>query len=168
MHVLYLVSVWLHLLAVITWVGGMAFLVVVVVPFLRRGDRAQAAALLRDTGKRFRTVGWICFAIVLVTGTYNLWARGVRFGSFLDADWRASPFGTAVLVKLSLFVAVLLLSAIHDFAIGPRASDELVRAPGSARGERLRRLASRMGRGNALLALALVAMGVILVRGWPW
>jgi putative copper resistance protein D len=168
MRVLYLLSVWLHLLAVITWVGGMAFLVLVVVPWLRRGDRAQAAALLRDTGMRFRTVGWICFAIVAVTGTYNLWARGVRLGNFADADWRASPFGTAVLVKLGLFAAVLVLSAIHDFAIGPRASDELVGAPGSPRGERLRRLASRMGRGNALLALALVAMGVILVRGWPW
>jgi copper resistance protein D len=167
-RVAYLVSVWLHLLAVITWVGGMAFLVTVVVPWLRKGDRAQAAALLRDTGRRFRTVGWVCFAIIAVTGTYNLWARGVRLGSFLDAGWRGSPFGQAVLVKLGLFAVVLVVSAIHDFSVGPRASDELVRAPGSPRAERLRRAASLMGRGNALLAIALVAVGVILVRGWPW
>jgi uncharacterized membrane protein len=167
-RVLYLVSVWLHILAAITWVGGMIFLVTVVVPWLRRGDRAQAATLLRETGTRFRTVGWICFAVIAVTGTYNLWARGVRLGNLVDPAWLASPFGRAVVIKLALFAVVIAMSAIHDFSVGPRASDALERAPGSADAERLRRQASLMGRGNALLALALVAMGVILVRGWPW
>jgi putative copper resistance protein D len=168
MRVLYLLSVWLHILAVITWVGGMIFLVTVVVPWLRRGDRAMAATLLRETGIRFRTVGWSCFAGVAITGTYNLWARGVRLDDFVRAEWLATPFGRAVVLKLGLFLSVLAVSAYHDFVVGPRASDEMERAPGSARAERLRHLASRLGRGNAMLALALVAVGVILVRGWPW
>lgn len=166
MRLLYLLSVWLHILAAITWIGGMFFLVLVVVPWMRRGNREQGAALLRQTGERFRTVGWIAFAVLIVTGTYNLWARGVRPGDFLREEWLVSPFGRAVMMKLSLFAMVLVVSAIHDFVVGPRAVEAVER--GSSQSEGLRRLASLMGRGNALLALALVAMGVILVRGWPW
>lgn len=167
-HRLYLLSVWLHILAATVWIGGMFFLVLVVVPWLRSGDRAGAATFLRETGERFRTVGWTCFAVLLVTGTFNLWTRGVRFGDFARPAWRASPFGKAVLWKLGVFAIVLLVSAYHDFLIGPRATRALGEDPRSALAERLRRRASLLGRLNALLALVLVAIAVILVRGWPW
>lgn len=171
-HQLYLLSVWIHILAAITWIGGMFFLVLVVVPWLRRGDRASAVAFLRDTGLRFRTVGWACFAILLATGIFNLWSRGVRLSDFGNATWRGSPFGRAVLDKLTVFALVLIASAIHDFIVGPRATraaaggEAAATDPGEM--ERMRRWASRLGRLNALLALVLVALGVILVRGWPW
>jgi len=63
---------------------------------------------------------------------------------------------------------VLVVSAVHDFSVGPRASVAIQRDPGSPEAERLRRQASLMGRGNVLLALALVAVAVTLVRGSPW
>jgi uncharacterized membrane protein len=166
-HAVYLLSVWLHILAAITWIGGMFFLVLVVVPWLRAGNRARAGTLLRDTGIRFRTVGWACFAIVLVTGTFNLWFRGVRFSDFANAEWRSSPFGHAVEWKLTTFVIVLAVSAVHDFHLGPRATLAVERDPTSVEAERARRSASLLGRVNVLLALALVALGVIIVRGWP-
>jgi hypothetical protein len=62
---------------------------------------------------------------------------------------------------------VLLVSAVHDFSLGPRATVAIAKDPTSAEAERFRRRASVLGRLNALLALALVALGVILVRGWP-
>ncbi|MCA9675811.1 MAG: DUF4149 domain-containing protein [Kofleriaceae bacterium] len=168
LHTLYLVSVWLHILAAMTWIGGMLFLVLVVVPWLRRGDRATAAAFLRDTGTRFRDVGWTCFGVILATGTFNLWVRGVRIADLARPSWRASPFGKAVLWKLAVFALVLVVSAYHDFVIGPRATAALRDAPGSVAAERLRRRASWLGRLDAVLALILVALAVILVRGWPW
>jgi copper resistance protein D len=167
MHVVYLVSVWLHILAATVWIGGMGFIVLVVVPWLRRGG-GNAGAFLRETGVRFRAVGWVCFAILLVTGSYNLWARGVRPGSFLDPDWLTSPFGKTLLVKLAAFAVVLVVSAVHDFGVGPRATVAIERDPRSPEAEALRKRASKLGRANAILALVLVAAAVMLVRGTPW
>ncbi len=168
MHALYVLSVWLHIMAAITWVGGMLFLMLVAVPWLRRGDRSQAARFLQQTGPRLRNIAWICFATVLVTGTFNLYARGVRFASFADPDWRASGFGTAVLYKLGAFVLVVAVSAVHDFVVGPRASRAIMRDPRAPAATRWRRLATLLGRTNVVLALALVALAVVIVRGWPW
>lgn len=167
MHGLYLTSVWVHILAATIWIGGMGFLVLVVVPWMRRGNRAAGAAILAETGARFRAVGWACFGVLLLTGTVNLWALGVRLEDFRSAAWRQSPFGSAVLWKLGVFTAVLLLSAVHDFHVGPAATAALQVDPDSPGSERLRRRASWMGRINAVLALVLVALAVVIVRGWP-
>jgi putative copper resistance protein D len=167
-HTLYIFSVWLHILAATAWIGGMFFLVLVVVPWLRHGDRELGVKFLRDTGIRFRSVGWACFAILVVTGTFNLWARGVRLHDFASAAWRGSAFGKAVIAKLGTFALVLAISAVHDFAIGPRATAALEADPESPHARRLRKQASWLGRLNALLAVALVLLAVILVRGWPW
>jgi copper resistance protein D len=168
MHTLYLISVWLHILAATVWIGGMAFLVLVVVPWLRSGDRAHAGTFLRETGERFRTVGWTCFGVVLVTGTFNLWIRGVRVSDFGRAAWLSSAFGQTVLLKLGTFAIVLLVSTVHDFRVGPRASRAIARDPRSSEAQRLRRRASLLGRVNVVLALVLVAAGVMLVRGALW
>lgn len=168
MHAIYLVSVWLHILAASVWIGGMFFVVLVVVPWLRRGERSNAATFLRETGTRFRDVAGACFAIVLVTGSFNLWVRGVRFASFVDLAWLASRFGQTVLLKLATFALVLLISGLHDFVIGPAATEAIKRDPRSPETQRLRRRASLFGRINVLLALVLVAAGVMIVRGTPW
>lgn len=165
-RLLYLISVWVHILAATIWIGGMLFLVLVVVPWLRAGNREQAGAFLRDTGRRFRTVGWACFAILLVTGTYNLWVRGVRWGDLVDPVWLGSPFGRAVAVKLVVFTLVLIVSAVHDWSIGPRATRAMEADPRSELTAKLRRRASWLGRLNVILALVLVAAAVAIVRGW--
>lgn len=169
MRLLYLFSVWTHILAATIWIGGLFFIVLVVVPWLRRGGEGamDPGAFLSDTGKRFRAVGWICFALLLVTGSFNLWVRGVTLEALLDARWWTSPLGVAVALKLAAFALVLAVSAIHDFVLGPRATEVMRQAPGSQEALRLRRQASLLGRLNGVLALVLVALGVVIVRGWP-
>lgn len=168
MHALYLAAVVLHLIAAFTWLGGMFFLVLVVVPWLRRGDRALAGAFLRDTGVRFRAVGWLCFATLAATGTFLLTYRGVEIQDLTRTEWLSGPFGRAVAWKLGVFGVILLVSAVHDFWLGPRATVELTRAPTSTEAQRLRRGASWLGRLNVALGLWALSLAVILVRGWPW
>jgi copper resistance protein D len=98
---------------------------------------------------------------------FNLASRGVHLSSFVDPAWLGSSFGRTVVAKLAVFTLVVVLSAIHDFAHGPRALEAIRRDPASPAAEHARRRASVLGRLNALLALVLVALGVAIVRGWP-
>lgn len=167
MLIAYLISVWLHILAVSAWVGSMFFLTLVAVPWMRHGDRMLAMRFLRESSGNLRNLGWASFAVVLVTGTFNLYVRGVTFASFADAEWRSSPFGKTVLLKLAVFTVVVLMSAVHDFRIGPAATAAMG-AQDPVAAEKMRRTASIMGRTNFLLALILVALGVMIVRGMPF
>lgn len=168
MHALYLLSVYLHILCAVVWIGGIAFLVLVVVPWLRAGNQDLAAKFLRDTGLRFRSIGWGCFAVLAVTGTFNLWMRNVRWSSFGDPEWLGSRFGQTVTMKLAVFLAVLATSLVHDFFVGPRATRALRLDPRSVEAARYRRRASILGRLNALFGLLLLALAVMIVRGTPW
>jgi putative copper export protein len=164
---LYLLSVYVHVLAVIVWLGAAAFLVLVMVPWLRTRPRVEAAELMRALGGRLRNVGWICLSIIACTGTYNLWARGVRLGLLLEPAWRASETGQLVLAKLAGFVVIAALSLTHDLVLGPRAAQAAAADPGGALALRLRRWASGLARVTVMLALGMVALGVMLVRGCP-
>ncbi|MBI2872457.1 MAG: DUF4149 domain-containing protein [Chloroflexi bacterium] len=167
MHALYVLSVWLHILAVVVWVGGMMFLGVVLVPALRRPEhRSLYPSVIQVVGTRFRWVGWVALGLLVASGLLNLSYR-VGWSGIVSAQLWRGDFGLALAIKLGLVAVILLLSAAHDFAIGPRAGALMRADPASRRAMRMRRLASWMGRGNLLLALAVVALGVIMVRGWP-
>ncbi|MBI4307717.1 MAG: DUF4149 domain-containing protein [Chloroflexi bacterium] len=163
-----MLSVWTHILAAAVWIGGMAFLALVLVPATRRPEyRGVAASLVRWTGARFCWVGWACLGLLLLSGTFNLAYRGVSWADVASGQLWQGAFGGALGLKLLLVGAILVLSALHDFVVGPRATALWQASPASAEALRLRRQAGWMGRLNLLLALAVVALGVTLVRGLP-
>jgi uncharacterized membrane protein len=165
---LYLLSVWLHILAAAVWIGGMIFLVLVLVPATRRPEyRDIAAPLIRWTGERFRWVGWVCLGLLVLSGTFNVAYRGFTWKDALSGRLWQGPFGQALGIKLLLVSAILALSALHDFSIGPRSTALWQANPGAPEAMRLRRRARAIGRINLLLALLVVVFAVILVRGWP-
>lgn len=164
-HVAYLVSVWLHILAAAVWVGGMVFLAAVLVPVSRTlVQREVATLLIQQTGVRFRWIGWTCFVLLLLSGVFNLIYRG------FDWTWSVwqSPFGRVLTVKLLLVVVILCLSVLHDFIVGPQATALGQASPASPQALQRRRQASWLGRVNLLLSLVVLALGVALTRGWPW
>ncbi len=168
MSIVYLISVWLHLLAMAVWIGGMIFLVLVLVPVVRLPEaRGVAGLLVHQVGTRYRTVGWVCLALLVLSGIVNLSYRGYGWADLFDGRLWQGPFGHILGGKLLLVAIVLVLSAIHDFRVGPRATALLREKPGSPEALRARRQASWFGRVNLLLALAIVLLGVMLVRGLP-
>lgn len=168
MHAWYIFSVWLHILAAIAWIGGAIFLAAVIVPCVRRPElREHAALLIQITGRRFKYLGWGCLLILVVTGITNLTFKGLGPALHTSEFW-TGPFGSLLAHKISLVLLILVLSAAHDFYIGPRAAESWRTDPDSARTKRLRKAASWMGRINLLLALVVVALGIMLWRGKPW
>lgn len=134
----------LHVLCAITWLGGMLFIALVLVPVTRRlHDPALRTRLVRDLGVRFRTVGWVALAGLVATGLANLWLR---------PELLAAPRFHA---KAALVVLALILSVVHDFVLGPRAG-----RPGAQPSARVR--ASWVARANVLVVLAIVLLGLAL------
>jgi putative copper export protein len=146
----------------------MIFLALVLVPVTRRPEyRSAAGSLVHQVGVRFRSLGWICLGLLLVSGILNVAYRGFGWADLGSGRLWQGPFGRALGIKLLLVALVLLLSALHDFFIGPRATVLWQTQPTSPATQRLRRQAGWIGRINLLLALIIVALGVVLMRGWP-
>ena len=164
----YLFAVWIHLLAAITWIGSMVFLVVVLVPTLREHNEPKLTSqFMLSAGLRLRFVGWILFALLALTGIAAVSYRGYTLADAASGSLFRGFWGHVLGAKILLFVVVLGVSYWHDFRLGPKASQHALSAPGSQESTRLRRRASWCGRVILLLALAIVALGVVLVRGWP-
>ncbi len=167
MHTIHLISVVVHLLAVVLWAGGLLFFALAIVPLLRSGaGGAGAADLVQRLGLRFRPVAWICFGALTVSGAVNLWARGIGLGDLVRAEFWGTAFGTTLAVKLGIVAVIFSISAWHDFSVGPRATERWRESPEAAETKRLRRAASWIGRANVLLALGAIILGVLLVRGF--
>lgn len=170
MTLLYQLSVYVHILAACAWVGGMAFLVVVVVPLLRRKELSSvAAAFVQKSGERFRTLGWICLGTLVATGTLNMWFRRIAWSSFFDGSFAKNPIARPLAVKLLLVALVLAVSAFHDFYVGPRATALWQKDPTSREALKARKQAAMFGRINGTLSLIIVLLAVFIVRGGlPW
>ena len=105
-----LVSVWLHLLGVVTWIGGLMYQAHVLAPAARRDGVVPLVALLR----RARRVTWVAIALVVLTGLYNVTLLGP-----LD---RVLQSGAALLLALKfiLVLAAVAVAGQRDFAQVPR------------------------------------------------
>jgi uncharacterized membrane protein len=161
----YAASVILHVLAAITWLGGLFFFGLVGAPVVRRMEPAALRQrLFHVLGLRFRVVGWSALAVLVATGLVNLHYRGLlRWrGTLGEGAFWATPLGRALAVKLAAVAAMLVVSFFHDWVYGPRSG--LVDAESPEAG-RLRRRAVTLAQINTLLALVVVAAAVLVARG---
>ncbi|MBI3622414.1 MAG: CopD family protein [Nitrospirae bacterium] len=73
MNLFRLVNHWLHLLSVIFWLGGLAYLFLLLVPTLRRTVSEQVAgSVLWRLHRTFTTVIFFLTFVLMVTGAINL------------------------------------------------------------------------------------------------
>ena len=73
------ISLFLHVISAIFWIGGMLFLSLVIVPFLLAlKDPQEKSAVYRKIGPKYRTLAWIAIIILLITGPINLYLLGIN------------------------------------------------------------------------------------------
>jgi copper resistance protein D len=107
---LHTVFVWLHMLAAVVWIGGMAFLSLVLVPSLgAMNNQAGSQELLRLAARRFQRIVWASIVVLIGTGMVNLIALGQGPGF-------ETTFGRILSIKLILVALMLVLTTCHSAA----------------------------------------------------
>jgi uncharacterized membrane protein len=146
-----LLVVWLHLLGVVVWVGGLMYQAHVLLPAARRGGVGMFAEVLR----RGRPVTWTAIALVTLTGFYNV----TRLGPLESV--MASGAALALALKFMLVLAAIAVSGQRDFAQVPRLARAL--AAGDDPRPALSAIAW-MDRVVLLLAVVIVYLGLAVSR----
>ena len=100
------IRLFLHVLAATIWVGGQITLAALV-PVLRR----LGAEIPRAAANRFNQVAWPAFAVLVVTGIWNIAA--------VHAQIHGS-YETTLVVKLIVVVISGVTAALHARARNPR------------------------------------------------
>jgi uncharacterized membrane protein len=100
---------WVHLIAAVTAVGGMAFMLIILMPSLRVLNEEQRAQLVKAVSGRFRWVSWGAIILLIASGIFNIRVRA----------WEA-PWGTywsVLTLKVSLALVVFVISLLLTLPI---------------------------------------------------
>lgn len=151
----------LHVIAVILWAGGMLFIGFVATPVFRRNlDDRERIRLILATGRRFRPLAWTAIVILWGTGLYKLFKL---IGLSPSETFFQVGYGRLLMYKITLVLVATVLSAIHDFLLGPRYErflDDI--SSSSASFQRLRRLTILLAITNEIIVLIIVWIAVVL------
>lgn len=99
------VRLFLHVLAATIWVGGQLVLAALV-PALR----GAGAEVPRVAARAFNRVAWPAFAVLILTGIWNIVAEGDR----------GSAYQTTLMIKLTVVVASGVTAFLHARATSRR------------------------------------------------
>lgn len=153
MNTWYHLSVWLHIVGVSFWIGGMLFLPMVLLPGIK--NHPDRSNLLMTTGLKFRFYGYLVLAMLLITGVINIYLRGI------DLSWKflvISRYGKLVIAKLVLFISILAVSLVHDVQARKRLLSE-------EENRKFKIIARWSGRILLIISLMMAYIGVVLSRG---
>jgi uncharacterized membrane protein len=119
---------WLHILGVVAWIGGIIYVLVVLMPAVPKialRDRANFVPLIL---RRFLAVVWTSVGLILVTGLYRIfWVWDAAQSSF----W-GTPVGRVLMEKLTLFGVILVVVGLVTFRAVPRAIAHVATHQGDA------------------------------------
>jgi uncharacterized membrane protein len=159
-------SYWLHMVATIVWVGGLALMALVVWPGARAalGPGPELAALLTRLQRRFSPLAWGSLAVLVVTGLTQM-SASEHYDGFLRVD---NPWAVAILLKHLAVGGMVVLGVYQQWAVQPAlARLAVLQAHGrDASGmEALRRRElwlTRLNLGCGLLVLAFTALARVV------
>jgi copper resistance protein D len=115
--ILHLIADTLHVVAAGAWIGGLASLALLLVVTLRRQADGWTW-LVHDATRRFSTLGIVSVATLLMSGIAN---AGILVGSLHAL--LVTDYGRLLMVKITLFVAMLALAATNRFWLTPALAD---------------------------------------------
>ena len=144
------ITSFIHTLAGVTWVGGIIYMVLVLLPSLETLDSSSAKVLMGGLSKRFTRVAWISIILLIITGGMQ-----IQPGTLFDFS---SQYGTFLTIKLGSVLLMILIALYITFALFPKVR-KLAPAPGEEPSAEFVSLQGRL----PLLAKINVILGILVI-----
>ncbi|GAP11459.1 copper resistance protein D [Bellilinea caldifistulae] len=107
---------WLHMLATVTWLGGLAALGILVIPNARRMLNASDYTLfLEKVQNRLQQIGWFSLVVLTGTGMFQMSAHPAYEG-FLAIE---NSWSVAILAKHGVVALMVAVSAYNTWGLTP-------------------------------------------------
>lgn len=154
---------WLHMLATVVWLGGLAGVALIVLPAARQSlDDKVYAALLGRIQERLNWVSWVSLLVLGATGMFQMSANS-HYNGFMTID---SPWASAILSKHIVVALMVLVGVYNTWGLLPalrrtallRAAGKVVYQPEADRLERREKLLLWLNLILSALVLALTAL----------
>jgi uncharacterized membrane protein len=110
------ITYWLHMLATVLWIGGLAALSLIVLPAARKAlDPKSYADFLAAVQKRLDPIGWFSMIVLLASGMLQM-SSNPNYDGFLSIQglWAGS-----ILVKHIMFGVMVLVSGYITWGLIP-------------------------------------------------
>ena len=110
-------SYWLHLIATIVWVGGLALMALVVWPAARAalGPGPELSDLIRRLQQRFNPLAWGSLVVLIATGLTQM-AANKNYDGLLRLT---NPWTVAILLKHLAVGAMILIGLYMQMGLQP-------------------------------------------------
>ena len=117
------ILIWVHLIFIAVWIGSQVITAFAVIPSLRQiQSRDDRMAVLRAFTRRFSLIAWGSLLVVLITGVGMTGDRLDTINDFVDNMYDLR-WGWIFSIKITLFIVMAGLVALHSFVLGPRLMD---------------------------------------------
>ena len=110
-------ATFVHLVAAITWLGGIIYINLVLLPVLNTLEPSTAGKLMGENAKRFSVIAWTSIGLLIVTGLMQLDADtffdfSTDFGTFLTLKL----ITVSIMIIIGLYITLLLAPKIRKLA----------------------------------------------------
>jgi hypothetical protein len=129
----YLLSVYLHILAMVFWVGYALFWTIMISSLRKSFDAKESTRLLDLVNQapwppellrapyrvKFPGIGWTALFILVVTGTSILYFQSVTADQVISGELFFRPFGWTLAIKLIFVLALLICHFVLSYRPAP-------------------------------------------------
>jgi uncharacterized membrane protein len=157
---------WLHMLATVIWIGGLAGLSLFVLPAARKSIELHTYTIfLSEVQRRLDPLAWFCLVVLAGTGLFQMSANP-NYRGFLALE---NTWAIAILIKHLLFLAMAGISAYLTWVVLPdlrrtamkRSLVEQGQREGTTDDHSLNEREARLLRLNLLLGVIVLALTAV-------
>ena len=154
---------WIHLVSAAIWVGGSLFIGIVFSPLLKTmTDSVQERMqIMIRVGRRFNKIAVPSLIILMVTGLYSSHALLAKPDLLV-----ATSYGTFLIIKIILVIALIVTYAIHVRVIRKDVEDEIMsKKMTEAAIQKLRKKIIILGEVTVVLSITILFFASLLDAG---